>query len=202
MKRHGFTLIELMIVVIVISILASIVVVAYNGVQAEARDAKRRDGASKIAEAIELLYVQQGLSITDTDSNWGSGNGFVTSAEGKTICNEGSTSQNATGSGFIGKGSYGCTLDELLVRYGYLPDGYVLDLPKNPHYTTVDSGRLTYMTYRCSKSPGDYALFYALENPSQQDIASYDKVIADCGPGAAQRTSYGMQGAIYLDNLK
>ena len=41
-KNSGFTIIELLIVIIVIAILAAITITAYNGVQAKARDAKTK----------------------------------------------------------------------------------------------------------------------------------------------------------------
>lgn len=42
MDRRGFTIVELLIVIVVIAILAAISIVAYNTVAAKARDAQRR----------------------------------------------------------------------------------------------------------------------------------------------------------------
>jgi type IV pilus assembly protein PilA len=39
-KQTGFTIVELLIVIVVIGILAAITVVAYSGIQQRARDAK------------------------------------------------------------------------------------------------------------------------------------------------------------------
>ncbi|MDB5165359.1 MAG: hypothetical protein JWM00_249 [Candidatus Saccharibacteria bacterium] len=52
--RTGFTIVELLIVVVVIGILASISVVAYNGFQQRARDAKRISDVENIAESLSL----------------------------------------------------------------------------------------------------------------------------------------------------
>lgn len=42
-KRHaGFTIVELQIVIVVIAILATISIVAYNGIQQRARDSQRK----------------------------------------------------------------------------------------------------------------------------------------------------------------
>lgn len=38
-KQHGFTIVELLIVVVVIAVLAAITVIAYNGIQGRANDA-------------------------------------------------------------------------------------------------------------------------------------------------------------------
>lgn len=56
MKRSvtGFTIVELLIVIVVIAILATISIVAYTGVQARARDSMQIDKVSKIARALEF----------------------------------------------------------------------------------------------------------------------------------------------------
>jgi prepilin-type N-terminal cleavage/methylation domain-containing protein len=53
---RGFTIVELAAVIIVISILASIVVVSYNGSQARARDVGRIDRLKKVEDSLELYY--------------------------------------------------------------------------------------------------------------------------------------------------
>lgn len=52
-SKSGFTIVELLIVIIVISILASITVVAYNGVRNRATDSNRATVASNVQKAIE-----------------------------------------------------------------------------------------------------------------------------------------------------
>lgn len=56
-KQKGFTIVELLIVIVVIAILAAITIVAYNGIQASARDSGRISKVTAIAKAIELYYV-------------------------------------------------------------------------------------------------------------------------------------------------
>lgn len=41
-RQKGFTIVELLIVIVVIALLATISIVAYNGVQGRARDSKRQ----------------------------------------------------------------------------------------------------------------------------------------------------------------
>jgi len=56
-KQSGFTIVELLIVVVVIAILAAITIVAYNGIQRNARDTIRIDKISKIAKALEMYKI-------------------------------------------------------------------------------------------------------------------------------------------------
>ena len=55
-SRHGFTIVEMVIVIAVIAILATIVSVAYLGIQEQARNTKLKDAASKVVGAIQLFY--------------------------------------------------------------------------------------------------------------------------------------------------
>jgi prepilin-type N-terminal cleavage/methylation domain-containing protein len=50
----GFTLVELMIVIVIIALLATIGIVSYSGVQSRARDAKRIDDVNHIGRGLEL----------------------------------------------------------------------------------------------------------------------------------------------------
>jgi len=56
----GFTIVELLIVIVVIAILAAISIVAYNGIQARARDNIRYQDVKSITKALELYKVDTG----------------------------------------------------------------------------------------------------------------------------------------------
>lgn len=56
----GFTIVELLIVIVVIAILASISVVAYNGIQERARFSSMRSDIASINKAIQLYYADNG----------------------------------------------------------------------------------------------------------------------------------------------
>lgn len=58
---RGFTIVELLIVIVVIAILAAISVVAYNGIQQRARDAQRENDIRTIVKALELYYIDNGM---------------------------------------------------------------------------------------------------------------------------------------------
>ena len=57
---RGFTIVELLIVIVIIAILAAITIVAFNGVQVRARDNIRTDAASKIKRALEVYKINNG----------------------------------------------------------------------------------------------------------------------------------------------
>lgn len=52
-SSKGFTIVELLIVVVVIAILAAITLVAFNGIQTKARDSSRDTAARSIRQALE-----------------------------------------------------------------------------------------------------------------------------------------------------
>lgn len=56
--RRGFTIIELLIVILIIGILASLVIVGYNGMQARSRDAIRKNDIASLAKEIQVYAIQ------------------------------------------------------------------------------------------------------------------------------------------------
>jgi len=56
-KQSGFTIVELLIVVVVIAILAAITIVAYNGIQNRAKNSAVQSATSQIAKKISLWQV-------------------------------------------------------------------------------------------------------------------------------------------------
>ncbi len=73
----GFTIVELLIVIVVIAILAAITVVAYNGIQARARDTQRKSDVAALVKAFELYYADNGMypvssGSTAINSAWSS----------------------------------------------------------------------------------------------------------------------------------
>lgn len=68
-STRGFTIVELLIVIVVIGILAAITIVAYNGIQARGRDSARISKLNQIAKAIELYKVDNGTYPQILDGN-------------------------------------------------------------------------------------------------------------------------------------
>ncbi len=61
--RYGFTIVELLIVIVVIAILASISVVAYNGIQDRSRNSKVAADISQIVKAVQLARTSRDLVL-------------------------------------------------------------------------------------------------------------------------------------------
>jgi general secretion pathway protein G len=77
--RPGFTVVEVLVVIVVIGILATIVLVSYNRAQASSRDAKRVADLEAISDAItayRLKYDNQVESSTCTGGSSGTGDGW------------------------------------------------------------------------------------------------------------------------------
>ncbi len=76
-KQTGFTIVELLIVIVVIAILAAISIVAYNGIKSRAYDSVRITEAQSIAKAISAYAVNNGTSFIVGGGVNGSGYGYV-----------------------------------------------------------------------------------------------------------------------------
>ncbi|MDB5180226.1 MAG: PilE-like protein [Candidatus Saccharibacteria bacterium] len=67
--KRGFTIVELLIVIVVIGILASMIVVAYNGVQQQAQIVRRLDDIDKVAGVLALYAKDHNGSYPATTNN-------------------------------------------------------------------------------------------------------------------------------------
>lgn len=91
--RQGFTIVELLIVIVVIGILAAITIVAYNGIQSRSKTTSAQAIASSVAKKIEAWNSVQGsypASYCDFATNSIATTGTPTGT-GATGCTAGST---------------------------------------------------------------------------------------------------------------
>jgi prepilin-type N-terminal cleavage/methylation domain-containing protein len=70
MKRAGFTIVELLIVIVVIAILAAISIVAYNGIQQRAMASLLKSDISNATKQMELANAETGSYPTSFPSNF------------------------------------------------------------------------------------------------------------------------------------
>ncbi len=180
MSKRGFTIVELLIVIVVIAILASISVVAYNGIQNRASDVAVRAGVDSYVKALYRWNAETGQRPV---GGWSS----TTAIGSGENCVDGS-------GGWTASGSYACSIEDILRSKNLVPANYTRSLPNNTIYSpgTTD-GRFTLMFYACGTA-GRYALYYHLRAPTAQD--SSDVAAAESlGCTTAPRTNYGMRGA-------
>jgi prepilin-type N-terminal cleavage/methylation domain-containing protein len=68
-KQQGFTIVELLIVIVVIGILAALVITTFTGIQKKARDTERQTDVKAVHGQVEAYYAQNGRYPTLTDIN-------------------------------------------------------------------------------------------------------------------------------------
>lgn len=76
-RQSGFTIVELLIVIVVIGILAALVITTFTGIQQKARDTERQTDIKALYGQVEAYYAQNGKYPTLTNMNtaaWRSSN--------------------------------------------------------------------------------------------------------------------------------
>jgi prepilin-type N-terminal cleavage/methylation domain-containing protein len=59
-KKRGFTIVELLVVIVVIGILAAITIVSYTGIISKARDSSRAQAVESIQQMLEIYSIDNG----------------------------------------------------------------------------------------------------------------------------------------------
>ncbi len=176
-NTKGFTIVELLIVIVVIGILAAISIVAFNGVQARATDTRIKAVANQLERAIVLWNTDSGVL---PKGGWNS-----------TVAFDGTNCVDGQG-GWVTKGTYPCALEDILTSKNYIPNGLITNTPPNKGYSTATTGIRTFMFYPCPNN--QFALYWYLESPSASDTASITAV-ESAGCPTAPRTTYAMKAA-------
>jgi prepilin-type N-terminal cleavage/methylation domain-containing protein len=68
-KQSGFTIVELLIVIVVIGILAGLVITTFNGIQQKARDTERQTDIKALHSQLEAFWAQKGYYPSLADMN-------------------------------------------------------------------------------------------------------------------------------------
>lgn len=166
-RISAFTIVELLVIIAVIGVLASIVLVAYNGTQARARDTQRKNDLARMADALEVYYSDYG-NFVETGSGCGSsgnGAGWFTYSNGTT---------------------YPRSIADCLKDNGHLAEG--AKDPTGPDVSsTPTNSNYAYMKYHCGSGATKRAFVYAkLETVPQSSTAT------DGTCSSTLDTSYGM----------
>lgn len=96
-KQSGFTIVELLIVIVVIGILAAIVITTFTGVQKKGRDADRKSDINAIYSQVEVYFAENGKyptlanlqSKTFRDANMKGLSSDAITAPGQTVADTG-----------------------------------------------------------------------------------------------------------------
>lgn len=114
-STRGFTIVELLIVIVVIGILAAIVIVAFNGVQNRAKNTQRSSAASSWLKLISMYSAQYGtLPPNFADNHVCLGTGYPNDLDGVT------TNEDCNGTGNVKHPSP--TTNNALSEFGTLPN--------------------------------------------------------------------------------
>ena len=68
-KQDGFTIVELLIVIVIIGILATLVIVTFTGIQQRARNTKRQTDINAIASHVEAYFANSAQYPTLANMN-------------------------------------------------------------------------------------------------------------------------------------
>lgn len=126
-REQGFTIVELLIVIVVIAILAALVITSYLGIQARARDSERQSDVRALATAVQAyVTLKDGTyptcaqildgTVENVEADAKTGPGFT-----------GTAAFNTTAAPASGTASqYYCSANSTGVRIGYYSES------KNP----------------------------------------------------------------------
>jgi len=181
-SKSGFTIVELLIVIVVIGILAAITIVAYNGIQSRGRDANINATANQIQKSVQLWYLDTGILPV---AGYGSTGAAV---------NDACPGNTTASGGWFQSGSYACSMQDLLKARGYMTNNLLSSLPKN---TVTGTAGTVFMFYPCGANRS--ILIWSLENPSASESSNYTANMATCGLSAGSYTAgYGMRASAII----
>ncbi|HET8884509.1 MAG TPA: type II secretion system protein [Candidatus Saccharimonadales bacterium] len=119
-KDRGFTIVELLIVIVVIGILAAITIVAYNGVQNRARTTEAQSNAKEVQTKAEIHAADAGNGVYPaTASVEGMTGTAALSQKVKDMINDTTASTTPTANGMISYVACGTSPNFTGAKIGY-----------------------------------------------------------------------------------
>ncbi|HET8884483.1 MAG TPA: type II secretion system protein [Candidatus Saccharimonadales bacterium] len=165
-SKSGFTIVELLIVIVVIGILASITIVAYTGIQDRARFVQQSSNMEQLVRALQL-YKADGGSMTDGVAGAGSGNWYG----GDDTVYAGTTK----------------SMRQALVDSSYLSDNFSMHFMLAPCNSSLDQSRVVLAEFEPipEETPQEQiasagcasGTFTTYTDPDQQYKMNYAKVV-------------------------
>lgn len=170
-RGKGFTIVELLIVIVVIAILAAITIVAYNGIQARATFVRQTAALDRVGKAIQLWSAENGQGLYDSGAGAGVGGDGIGYFQAKNVA-----------------GYTSISVEDLLRSSGHLTG-------------TLDSGAFSYsqvLLAPCTASVTDTRwLVMARVTPAPSEPVADQ--ITDTGCNSSYVTTY--TGGSYNSNL-
>lgn len=169
-RTSGFTIVELLIVIVVIGILAAIIIAVYNGIQTRAQTTAVKSDLTNAAKQMELAKVDSGSYPTqfppDTRASSGDGMSLAQTGDANTFCINGQRTNNAdirwhyeSGSGLQSGSCSGAIIP--LSEYG-MPKNLVTDTTfatlswQNGWHMNMQNGAGTALSVRPGTSSDPY----------------------------------------------
>lgn len=162
--KNGFTLVELLIVIVIIAILAAISIVAYNGIQDRARNTAKIQAAQEIVKHLNLAVIAN-------DVNFGSGAPYCIPGTG--IDTDGDGTKDCTASGT--KRTEKSTVNDMFSGAQVTGLSFPTDVLKGSSGTDYRGVQVTYGSgaYGVEGKHQPYFVYFALKGASQDCVSGY-----------------------------
>lgn len=188
--RRGFTIIEIIVVIVVIGILAAITFAVYAHTQKQARDTKVRDAAHKVVDAMEIWLSNH------------PGGSFKGGRNSSAVSDPSNGCIDGTGSGWIAAGytldaAHRCTVGDVLTASKLLPVGFFDTLPAE---NTYRNSKTNLMLMSCNSK---WHVLYAVADPTDREsgaIGAYTAVNGGCSWIDDAMSTDGMTALITLES--
>jgi len=170
-KRHGFTLIEILVVISILAILLAIVTTSFSSVRVDARDKIRVAEVEQAILALRLYAAQYDTFHVANSGHLDGGAGWLT---------------------YQGSGGYNQSVSGQLVEGGFL--GKPIQDPLIPTDETWGPGGYAgYQIWYVNDNPLVGACVMArLENPTESQLATLDNLALSAGTLAFARDTYNL----------